>query len=45
MKKLVLVRHGEYSTIDGQYILNEEGRQQIAVLAPKLRALITDQRP
>jgi phosphohistidine phosphatase SixA len=44
MKKLVLVRHGEYSTIDGQYILNEEGRQQIAVLAPKLRALIGDQR-
>ncbi|KND50079.1 MAG: hypothetical protein AB203_03765 [Parcubacteria bacterium C7867-008] len=44
MQKLVLVRHGEYSTVDGQHLLNDEGRQQMSVLATKLKALIGGQR-
>jgi phosphohistidine phosphatase SixA len=40
MDKLILVRHGEYDHVDGQYLLNDKGLQQMLILAPKLKQLV-----
>ncbi len=44
MDKLILIRHGEYDYVDGQYLLNGEGLQQMNDLAPILKVFVGDAR-